>query len=102
MALADRTDSEVLRDVGARLRADRLRMILTQADLAARSGLSRTTVRDIEAGHDAQFSTLVKLLRALGRLADIETLVPASLVSPVQMVKRQGRPRQRARRPAHG
>lgn len=102
MAIASKTDDETLREIGARLRAYRLQMNFTQAELADRAGVSRTTVRDAELGKDSQLSTLVKLLRALGRLGDLDAFLPAPSVSPIQLMKRQGKPRQRARKPADG
>lgn len=102
MAIASKTDDETLHEIGARLRAYRLQMNFTQAELADRAGVSRTTVRDAELGKDSQLSTLVKLLRALGRLGDLDAFLPAPSVSPIQLMKRQGKPRQRARKPADG
>jgi DNA-binding XRE family transcriptional regulator len=75
---------------------------LAQADLATRAGLNRTTIRDIEAGKDSQLSTLVKILRALGRLDDIDAFLPKPSVSPIQLMKLEGKPRQRARKSADG
>ena len=102
MVIASKTDDEILRELGSRLRTFRLQMNLTQAELATRAGVSRTTVRDAELGKDSQLSTLVKLLRALGRLGDLDALLPAPSVSPIQLVKRQRKPRQRARKPGDG
>ncbi|NMM17481.1 MAG: helix-turn-helix transcriptional regulator [Cellulomonas sp.] len=39
------------RELGSQLRAERRRAGLTQVDLAERSGVSRPTLRQIEAGH---------------------------------------------------
>ena len=102
MALAHTTDVEVLKEIGDRLRTHRLQRNLAQADLATRAGVNRTTIRDIEAGKDSQLSTLVKLLRALGRLEDIDAFLPKPSVSPIQLMKSQGKPRQRARKSADG
>ena len=102
MAIGNKTDIEVLQEIGSRLRAYRLQMNLAQADLATRAGVNRTTIRDIEAGKDAQLSTLLKFLRALGRLEDIDAFLPKPSVSPIQLMKLQGKPRQRARKSAGG
>ena len=102
MALANTTDLEVLQEMGARLRAYRLQRNLAQSDLATSAGVNRTTIRDIEAGKDSQLSTLVKLLRALGKLEDIDAFLPKPSVSPIQLMKSQGKPRQRARKSANG
>jgi len=102
MAIDSKTRDEVLKEVGTRLRTYRLQMNLSQGNLAVRAGVNRTTIRDAELGKDFQLSTLVKLLRALGRLGDLDALLPAPSVSPIQLMKRQGKPRQRARKPADG
>jgi len=102
MVIDSKTKDEVLKELGARLRTYRLQMNLSQGNLAVRAGVNRTTIRDAELGKDFQLSTLVKLLRALGRLGDLDALLPAPSVSPIQLMKRQGKPRQRARKPADG
>jgi transcriptional regulator with XRE-family HTH domain len=102
MAIASKTDDEILQELGTRLRAYRLQMNLSQGGLAVRAGVNRTTIRDAEFGKDFQLSTLVKLLRALGRLGDLDAFLPAPSVSPIQLMKRQGKPRQRARKLSDG
>ena len=102
MVIDSKTKDEVLKEVGTRLRTYRLQMNLSQGNLAVRAGVNRTTIRDAELGKDFQLSTLVKLLRALGRLGDLDALLPAPSVSPIQLMKRQGKPRQRARKRADG
>ena len=102
MVIVSKTDCEILKELGGRLRSYRLQMNVTQAELATRAGVSRTTIRDAELGRDSQLSTLVKLLRALGRLGDLDAFLPAPSVSPIQLMKRQGKPRRRARKSADG
>jgi len=102
MGLDFKTDRELLQEVGARLRAYRLRINLTQAELALRAGVNRTTIRDVENGKDSQLSTLVKLLRAMGRLDDVDAFLPAPSISPIQLLKQHGKPRRRARKHADG
>ena len=46
--LGTKTDSELLRELGVRLRACRLQANLTAADLATRAGLNRNTVVNAE------------------------------------------------------
>ncbi len=88
--------------LGGIVRKQREDLRLTQAELATRAGVGRTTIRDAELGKDFQLTTLVKLLRALGRLGDLDAFLPAPSVSPIQLMKRQGKPRRRARKPADG
>ena len=102
MVIASKTNDEVLQELGARLRAYRLQMNLSQEELAVRAGVNRTTIRDAEFGKDSQVSTFVRILRALGRLGDLDAFLPPPSVSPIQLMKRQGKPRRRARKPADG
>lgn len=102
MAIDIKTDDEILQEFGSRLRTYRLQLNLSQEELAVRAGVNRSTIRDAELGRDFQLTTLVKLLRVLGRLGDLDAFLPAPSVSPIQLMKRQGKPRQRARKSAGG
>jgi transcriptional regulator with XRE-family HTH domain len=102
MVIESNTDKEILQEMGGRIRTYRLQRNLSQQELARRAGVNRTTVRDIEGGKDSQLSTLVKLMRALGRLEDLNAFLPLASVSPIQLMKLQGKPRQRARRRSDG
>ena len=82
--------------LGARLRAVRLNLNLTREDLAADVGLSVDTVRNAETGQNVSLETLIRLLRGLGRLDDLDHLLESAGPSPVQLAKRQGKIRQRA------
>jgi transcriptional regulator with XRE-family HTH domain len=93
------TTDEVLREIGARLRTHRLQQNLSLDELAEAAGVGRATVARAEAGHNASLETLVKLLRALGRLTALDAFLPAPIVSPLQLAALQGQQRQRARRP---
>lgn len=54
-----------LSTLGSALRGERQRAGLTQADLAARAGLSRATVIGLEAGGHFDGATLIAVVRAL-------------------------------------
>lgn len=95
----NQNDSEILRELGARLRAYRLQQNIPVADLARRAGLSKTTLTKVEAGADFRLGTLLALLRALGRLDALDSVLPAPLVSPLNLMREGTTPmRQRASR----
>jgi transcriptional regulator with XRE-family HTH domain len=95
----EKTDAELLRELGGRLRSYRLQQNLPAEVVAARAGVSRTTLHGIEAGHDARLGSLLRVLRALGRLDALDAFLPVSTVSPMQMLRRGTvRRRERARR----
>jgi transcriptional regulator with XRE-family HTH domain len=93
-----RTDAEVLAELGRRLRRYRLQQNVSQRTLAKRAGVSLRTVSNVEAGADLQVSTLVRLLRALGRLEAIDAFLPPPRVSPMELLETAGQGRQRAGR----
>jgi transcriptional regulator with XRE-family HTH domain len=97
-ALARKTTNEIIAELGSRVRATRLRRNLAQLDLARQAGLSDRTIRSLERGQDVQLSTLIEILRVLRRLDDLDGVLPDPGVSPIQLLKNKGRPRQRARR----
>lgn len=93
----DLTDDAVLRELGERLAAARLARNLTQAALADQAGLSKRSVERLEAGAaGTQLSALVRLCRALGLADRLDLLAPEPAVSPMALLKLQGRARKRA------
>ena len=82
--------------LGRRLARHRLNRNLTQAALAAEAGVSKLTVHRIEQGHSLQAVNLIRILRALGLLDNLDAVVPEPAISPIQQVRMRGRVRQRA------
>jgi transcriptional regulator with XRE-family HTH domain len=83
--------------LGRQLRDLRLRQNVDQRQLAEQGGVALNVVKNLEAGKGATVTSLIKVLRALGRVAWLESLAPAISISPLQMLK--SRPlRQRASR----
>lgn len=94
-----KTDAEVMQLIGERLRAYRLQRNLSQEKIARLAGLNQKTVSSAEAGNDPRLLTLVKILRALGRLDALDAFLPEPQVSPLALVIARGRVRKRARSP---
>jgi transcriptional regulator with XRE-family HTH domain len=92
------TTKEILREVGARLQGFRLQQNVTQAELAKTAGVGHATVKRAEAGESVRLDTIVKILRALGRVEALDSFLPEPLVSPIQLAEQRERGRQRARR----
>ena len=95
--IGSKTDAEILAEIGGRLREYRLQRNLTQQTLAERAGLSRRGVYAAETGRDPMFSTVVRILRVIGRLEALETFLPPPPASPLQLLDRGPRTRKRAR-----
>lgn len=95
----EKTDKEILAEVGQRLRAYRVRMNLSAESVAQRAELSTTTVINAEAGRNPTLGTVVRILRVLGRLEALDSFLPEPMVSPMALLKRGSRtPRKRAYR----
>jgi transcriptional regulator with XRE-family HTH domain len=91
------TDAATLRELGRRLEAHRLERNLTQVELSDLAGVGRSTVQKIESGGSVQTISLVKILRALELLAEVDAAIPERIVLPVMELDRAREPRQRAR-----
>jgi transcriptional regulator with XRE-family HTH domain len=91
------TDAAALRELGARIARQRLERDLTQTKLAREAGVDRSALQRLERGESVTLTTLLRLLRALGLLENLETAVPAARPGPIELFETQGRPRRRAR-----
>jgi transcriptional regulator with XRE-family HTH domain len=94
------SDPDILAELGRRLRAYRRGERLTIAALARRAGLSPLTLQKAERGANFTMATLVRVLRALGRLEQLEALLPPPALSPLALLesrrpRRAGPPRGR-------
>ena len=74
-------------ELGQQLRDLRLRQNINQRQLAEQAGVALNAVKNLEAGKGTTITSLVKVLRALGRANWLGTLAPAVSVSPLQMLK---------------
>lgn len=89
--------------LGGHIRSLRLQQNLTQAEVARRANIDRTTVGRIEGGEGGSIASLVQIARALGREDWLDSFAPvAPAVSPMQQLRQRQRSeatqRKRARR----
>jgi len=89
-------DEAILQELGRRLARCRLDLGLTQAALAEQAGVSKRTVERVEAGGSTQMSTMIRIMRVLGLLEGLDRAVPEAAPRPLDLLKRQGKQRQRA------
>lgn len=90
------TDKAVLAEMGQRIQQERLNQNMTQADIALKAGVSPRMIQYLETGRDCTLSSLLRLLRALGKLDAVDSFLPAPGISPVQLARLKGAKRQRA------
>lgn len=91
------TTPEVLHEIGRRLTRIRLQQNQTLDQVATAAGVGEKTVRRAESGINTSLESLVKILRALGRLDDLESFLPEPLVSPLELISHRLRVRMRMR-----
>lgn len=96
MSFIHLSEPEILTELGRRLRRYRLQQNLTQAALALDAGVATRTLRNVENGSDTQLVTLLRILRALGRLDALDAFLPRPGVSPMELLRSGGRERERA------
>lgn len=87
----------ILVKIGTRIKETRIRQNKTQAELAAAAGVTPLTVANIEKGKSVSTLILISVLRELGLLENLESLVPEAKISPIQLKKMQGKKRYRVR-----
>lgn len=97
------SDNAVLIEFGKRIASSRLNSNWTQADLANKAGVSKSTVEHIEKGQSTQLLNMVKILRALGLLDQFLSAFPEQGPSPMELLaasrKQAASKRKRASKP---
>ena len=94
--LATANNEAIRKELGNRLKTERLNRNITQATLAEKAGISRRTLVGAERGEPFTIDTLLSILRELDCLAQIDLFLPEPEISPVQLSKLKGKKRQKA------
>lgn len=90
------SDEAILKELGDRLKQERLNQNLSQDELAEAAGLGRRTITNIENGHGGTLTTFVGMLRALDKLNHLDLFLPPNTISPIALADNNGLYRQRA------
>ena len=90
------TDEALAKELGNRLKERRLQKNISQGKLAELSGLSINAIKSLEKGR-ATMPTLIAVLRVLEGLDELMSLLELSPVQPMELLRRKGKQRQRAR-----
>lgn len=90
------TDESILAELGQRIARRRIDLQMTQAVVAEQAGVAKRTLERLEAGQSAQMSSLIRILRALDALQDLDRMIPEIGPRPMDLLKRKGKVRQRA------
>lgn len=90
------SDDAILSELGTRLTQHRIRLQITQAQLANQAGISKRTVERIESGYSAQMSSIVRIFRVLDLMENLVHLIPEPGPRPMDLLQQKRKIRIRA------
>ncbi len=97
------SEEALLAEFGKRIAGYRLNNNWTQADLAQKAGVSKSTVEHIEKGQSVQISNLLKILGAFDLQNQFLEIIPRQTPSPMELLRlsqmQQASQRKRASKP---
>ena len=91
---SENNNSAVLSELGVRIKRNRIDMQLSQQDFAAKAGISKRTLSVAENGEDIRLSSLLRILRTLNCLENLDLLLPELAFDP-ESYRTLGRERKR-------
>ena len=89
MDITSLSNTEIIIELGKRVKEHRIHKKLTQQQLAQKAGISLFTVAQIEKGHSVSLSMFVAVMRALRLLDNIDLLLPKHEISPIALLKQK-------------
>lgn len=95
MDLSFATPHAIVTELGYRIRGARLNADLTQKELAEKAGISIKAVTNSEKGKST-LESIVAILVALEMIEQLNSFIPKQKISPIQLLKLQGKERKRA------
>jgi len=92
------SNSEIITELGKRIKGYRIKKRFTQQELADRAGVSLFTVAQVEKGNPVSCPTLIAIFRVLRLLDNLEMLLPEIEISPIELMKLKGKIPKRIRK----
>ncbi len=86
-----------LKELGVRVRHQRVAQGLKQQELAAKAAVSEDALSALENGRSVTVESVARVLQALGFRDALINLLPAPVPSPIALQKLAGKERQRVR-----
>lgn len=83
------SDPAILQELSRRLKELRLRRDIQQKELAENSGVSLGFIQRFERGENISVLNLLKIMRQLDLLENLEQLIPEQPISPMLLKKIQ-------------
>ena len=96
MNLSGASDNAILTMIGDRIRTERLNQNRTQGEIARSAGVGVTMITRLENGQGCLLGSLVRILRALGKIDQLDAFLPEPGISPLELARLGGRQRKGA------
>jgi len=80
---------QILIELGARIKKQRIELGLTQNELAAKSGIHVRTLSNLENGSDVTLSVLLNVLRAEMAINSVDALLPEQIIRPTSYLNKE-------------
>lgn len=90
-----KTPHVIAEEIGSRLKQARLNQNLTQTEIAERIGIDRRVVMKAEKGNTS-LEDFIAILDTLDKTEQLANFLPEQSISPIQLLKLQGKRRERA------
>ncbi len=92
------TDKALIETIGGFVKNHRLNQNISQNDVAAAAGISRSTLSLLERGEKITLGSLIRVLRILDLLYVMDVFKVSDEISPLEYAKLKKKKRQRARK----
>ena len=96
MDFSNMNDKAILEELGVRIQRRRLELNISQLELTRRAGVARKVIQNIESGQSCTVKGLIRTMRALGLIVELDFFLPDPGPSPLELARMKGRERQRA------
>lgn len=96
MEFSAMNDKAILEELATRIRRRRLALNISQLELSNKAGVARIVIQNMESGRSCTVKGLIRVMRALGLIEELDLILPESGPSPLELAKLKGHQRQRA------
>jgi transcriptional regulator with XRE-family HTH domain len=80
------TNSQIIEEIGKRIKARRIALNMTQSDVANDSGVSLRTISGFENGENISLDNLISILRVLRLLQEFNSVFPEKMINPFEVL----------------
>lgn len=89
------SNSDLVKMLGRRFKTYRIKCRMTQSEMSGQTGVSVSTIRSFENGklNNVSLQVLLSLMRAVGQLEQIESILPELPISPKDVFEKKASPK---------